>query len=83
LRFEQLTNKCKCFNETHYYIFKKFSIAAISLCFAGLVPPLAQGDIMVYPAKGQSNKQLSNDRYECHIWAVKQSGFDPSNAQAN
>jgi hypothetical protein len=37
---------------------------------------------MVYPAKGQSNEQLSKDRYECHMWAVQQSGFDPSNAQA-
>jgi hypothetical protein len=62
--------------------YKKFSIAAIALCFVTLVPALAHGDIMVYPAKGQSNEQLSKDRYECHIWAVQQSGFDPSNAQA-
>ena len=62
--------------------YKKFSIAAISLCFVVLLPAVAQGDIMVYPAKGQSNEQLSKDRYECHIWAVQQSGFDPSNAQA-
>ena len=67
-------------NKLHY---KKFSIAAISLCLAALLPALAQGDIMVYPAKGQSNEQLSKDRYECHTWAVQQSGFDPSNAQAN
>jgi len=66
-------------NKTHY---KKFSMAAISLSFAALLPVLAQGDIMVYPAKGQSNEQLSKDRYECHMWAVRQSGFDPSNAQA-
>lgn len=63
--------------------FKKLSIASISLCFAASLPILAQGDIMVYPAKGQSNEQLSKDRYECHLWAVQQSGFDPSNAQAN
>jgi len=62
--------------------YKKFSIAAISLCFVTLVPALAHSDIMVYPAKGQSNEQLSKDRYDCHIWAVQQSGFDPSNAQA-
>lgn len=62
--------------------FKKFSIAAIPLCFTSFLPALAQGDIMVYPAKGQSNEQLSRDRYECHQWAVNQSGFDPSNAQA-
>jgi len=62
---------------------KMFSTVAISLCFAALLPVLAQGDIMVYPAKGQSNEQLSKDRYECHTWAVQQSGFDPSNAQAS
>ena len=33
--------------------YKKFSIAAISLCFTALLPALAQGDIMVYPAKGR------------------------------
>jgi hypothetical protein len=33
---------------------------------------------MVYPAKGQSPDQLERDRYECHVWAVQQSGFDPS-----
>ena len=64
-------------NKLHY---KKFSITAISLCFAVLLPALAPGDVMVYPAKGQSNEQLSKDRYKCHMWAVQQSGFDPRNA---
>ncbi|MGA8706334.1 MAG: hypothetical protein WB646_05025 [Steroidobacteraceae bacterium] len=36
-------------------------------------PPL-----MVYPARGQTQDQLERDRYECHVWAVQQSGFDPS-----
>jgi len=34
--------------------------------------------VMVYPAHGQSADQQERDRYECHLWAVKQSGFDPS-----
>jgi len=38
------------------------------------VPPA----IMVYPAQGQTPEQLDRDRYECHIWAVQQTGFDPS-----
>jgi hypothetical protein len=33
---------------------------------------------MVYPAQGQTPDQMSKDRYECHTWAVQQSGFDPS-----
>jgi OmpA family protein len=39
-------------------------------------------DIYSYPAKGQSQEQQDRDRYECHSWAVKQTGFDPSRAQA-
>jgi hypothetical protein len=34
--------------------------------------------IMVYPARGQSPDQLERDRYDCHVWAVQQSGYDPS-----
>jgi hypothetical protein len=38
-------------------------------------------ELYVYPAKGQSDEQLDRDRYECHMWAVRQTGFDPSVAQ--
>jgi hypothetical protein len=34
----------------------------------------------IYPAKGQNQPQQDKDRYECHSWAVQQSGFDPSKA---
>ncbi len=40
----------------------------------------AQG-LIIYPSKGQSPQQLSRDRYECHTWAVQQTGYDPSNPQ--
>jgi hypothetical protein len=33
--------------------------------------------VYVYPAAGQSDAQMDRDRYECHLWAVKQTGFDP------
>jgi hypothetical protein len=36
----------------------------------------------VYPQKGQSAEQQKKDEYECHSWAVKQTGFDPTAAQA-
>lgn len=39
-------------------------------------PPSTQ--VYVYPSGGQTTDQLDRDRYECHSWAVKQSGFDPS-----
>lgn len=30
-----------------------------------------------YPAEGQSLSRQDRDRYECHLWAVRKSGFDP------
>lgn len=32
----------------------------------------------VFPQKGQSAEQQKKDEYECHSWAVKQTGFDPT-----
>ena len=46
------------------------------LALAG--PATTAQDIYVYPAAGQSDEQLANDRYACHLWAVDESGFDPS-----
>jgi hypothetical protein len=34
-------------------------------------------DLYVYPAAGQSEQQLADDRYECHRWAVDQTGYNP------
>jgi len=39
-------------------------------------------DVYAYPAKGQSQAQQDRDRYECHSWAVQQTGFDPSRSPA-
>jgi hypothetical protein len=36
------------------------------------------GDVYVYPRNGQSDAQTQSDRYECHSWAVNQTGFDPT-----
>ena len=49
-------------------------------------PPLpvseaSRYDVIAYPAKDQSAEQQSRDRYECHTWAVSQSGFDPASAR--
>ena len=39
-------------------------------------PPPTQ--IFFYPNKGQDASQQDRDRYECYLWAVDQTGFDPS-----
>lgn len=57
---------------------KNISLTAVTLGLMVALP--TQADIMIYPMKGQSSEQLSKDRYECHIWAVQQSGFDPTTA---
>lgn len=44
-------------------------------------PPLPSTTIYFYPTKGQSKEQQERDRYECYRWAVKQTGFDPGQAQ--
>lgn len=34
--------------------------------------------LFIYPRQGQGEEQQSTDRYECHRWAVQQTGFDPT-----
>ncbi len=47
-------------------------------------PPAAVGtDLIAYPKDGQSKdgqsaERQATDKYECHRWAVSQSGFDPT-----
>lgn len=36
----------------------------------------------VYPAKGQSAEKQKKDEYECHQWAVQQTGVDPTKPPA-
>jgi hypothetical protein len=35
-------------------------------------------DMFAYPQNGQPEEQQATDKYECHRWAVSQSGFDPT-----
>lgn len=39
-------------------------------------------EVFVYPTRGQSTKQTSQDRYECYLWSVDQTGFDPGAGEA-
>ena len=53
-------------------------IMAIFVVLATALEPALAQEIFVYPARGQSQAQQDKDRYECHSWAVQQTGFDPS-----
>lgn len=52
-------------------------LSLLSLSLVTVLSANAQ-DLYVYPANGQSDEQLSQDRYECHRWAAEESGYDPS-----
>jgi outer membrane protein with glycine zipper len=54
------------------------SVIALSL----LAKPASAQNMYIYPAQGQSQAQQDKDRYECHNWAVQQTGFDPTQANA-
>lgn len=41
-------------------------------------PPVNLTKVFFYPSQGQSEAQQDRDRYDCHVWAVRQSGFDPT-----
>jgi Glycine-zipper domain len=41
---------------------------------------LAQSQPIIYPAKGQSQDQMEQDKYGCYTWAKGQTGFDPMQA---
>lgn len=46
------------------------------------IPSAVLGQQMfIYPDRGQTPEQQSRDRYECHVWAVQQTGFDPTAPQ--
>jgi len=42
------------------------------------VPGTSAERIFVYPRKGQNEELQAKDRYECHLWGVKQTGYDPT-----
>ncbi|HVY66466.1 MAG TPA: hypothetical protein VHH11_16720 [Gammaproteobacteria bacterium] len=53
------------------------AVGSVSVAFA--VEDLSQ--LRVEPQRGQSADQLRRDRYECHNWAVEQTGQAPAAVQ--
>ena len=60
---------------------KKAKIISVTLfsmmIFAGSA--MAQNPI-IYPAKGQSQEKMEQDKFQCYGWAKNSSGFDPMQA---
>ena len=47
-----------------------------------LALPAEVSQQFVYPKNGQNEQQQAQDQYECHRWAVTQTGFDPTQPNA-
>ena len=45
---------------------------------SALVAASAWAQVNIYPQRGQSPQQQQQDRFECHQFAVQQTGFDPT-----
>ena len=70
--------------------YQRFKLAATLLVLVGstqpasTAPPLGtvkagpDGDWVLEPRNGVSSVQTAKDRYECDIWAVDKTGFDPT-----
>ena len=42
------------------------------------MPASSAYDPIAYPANGQSQEQVAQDKYDCYRWSVDQSSFDPA-----
>jgi hypothetical protein len=42
------------------------------------LPAVMAQQQFVFPNKGQTPEQQSKDEYDCHLWAVQQTNFDPT-----
>jgi hypothetical protein len=62
------------------------AVASLSACvYAPPAPPPAPAPpresltkVYFYPAQNQSAEQQDRDRYDCYVWAVDETGFDPA-----
>ena len=55
-------------------------LVVLVTAFVGNRDALAQAGVYAYPRNGQSGEQQQRDKFECHQWAVQQSGLDPITA---
>ena len=54
---------------------------AVIFLLGSAIGSFAEAGMIVYPAKGQSAEQQQKDEFECHQWAVQQTGYDPTKTQ--
>jgi hypothetical protein len=57
----------------------KFTIYTLIVFLVAIVAGTAgyAQEPIIFPAKGQSDEQMDQDKYTCYTWAKKESKFDP------
>lgn len=56
----------------------KTPISLALLATLSLSTATQAAELYVYPSQGQTAEDQQRDRYECHVWAADQTGFDPT-----
>jgi len=75
------------YNDGTYYRYNdgvsKYEVVAppYSEQAAAATESASNAKLFVYPKKGQSEDQQRTDRFECHQWAVNETGVDPSKGE--
>jgi hypothetical protein len=64
-------------NQKEIRMKKQITLALLAVFALTANAGIATGEPIIYPAKGQSQKQMEKDKYDCYGWAKKQTGFDP------
>jgi Glycine-zipper domain len=59
------------------------ALSALALVVPAFALAQSPPQLYIYPLKKQSVEQQDRDRYECHRWAVQQTGCDPSKTYPN
>lgn len=62
---------------------RRAALAGVAVLAGGvfgvcLQPRAAAQDLFIYPASGQSAEQQRRDSLDCRLWAIDQTGFDPT-----
>jgi len=52
-------------------------VVALLFLTAFLTAPVMADELIIYPAKGQSQEQQQKDKFECYTWGKGETGFDP------
>ncbi len=57
------------------------SVAVVGALVGCLIAGSVWAEVIAYPKKGQSQQQFEQDQFQCHKWAVGQTGVDPTKPQ--